>query len=92
MTETNTTSTTQPVPDHVAVEALIEVLSQALDEAGAAAVDIGHMTGDDEPEVNLSLTSNWGSRDNLLFILWHETDDNGAVELGTFKVDIRRVI
>lgn len=94
MTETSTTSNTQPVPDHVAIDVVIEVLSQALDDMDEITVDIGHITGDEEPAVGLSLTANWGSPDNVLLTLWHEDNDDatGPTELGTFAVTIRRVI
>lgn len=89
MTETSNTT----IPAAVAVDVVIEVLSSALDDMKPYSIDVGHITGDDEPEVNLSLTSNWGSPDNLAFTLWNEDDEAGRPsELGTFSVQIRRVI
>lgn len=88
MTETAATS----IDPAIEADVIIEVLSQALDSMQPVEVDLGHMLGDETPERNFSLTSNWGSADNLILTLWDEDTEGGAVEIGTFNATIRRVI
>lgn len=88
MTET----TRSTIPTAAEIDVVIEVLSSALDEMTSVNVDVGHITGDDDPKVNLSLTTNWGAPNNLELTLWNEDDEAGPSELGTYSLQIRRVI
>jgi hypothetical protein len=86
------TDTTPSISSDTLDRILADVIYRFLEDVEPQTIDVGHVTGNDEPEITFGTTAGVIDQRTVEVTLWDENAEGGPTEFGVFHLSIERVI